>query len=169
MSLDPLQADALGSTPAPTARVRRGALGRRQLVAAVLLLFAGGVVLCALVVRQRDQRVRLAALHKLDPARQWLNDYLAESSFLPPRLEKVEIERPAMQYPAPAEIMVLRNEAGPFALFAGPVAGMIMPGADGCAALVYEDGRVHTRWLTLQELRAARQHREALVQSGEGS
>jgi hypothetical protein len=127
------------------------------------------VVFLGFVVQQRDARGRELALQQLEPARQWLADYLAERGYLPPEVPEDAghiPERPALAYPAREEITRLRRHDGPYALIIGRSLGLITPGMDGCAAIIYDHGNVYVQWLSLDEIRAERQKRVDILTAG---
>jgi hypothetical protein len=126
------------------------------------MVLAGGAFVLA-VARQRDSQLRHVAMGHVEEIRRTLEAFIKERSYLPATLDELPPGRPAIPYPSLDEIRRLREEGGPYVLFAGPFRGMILPRGDGCAAVLYDHGEIRTRWLTGPELREERIRRRALL------
>jgi hypothetical protein len=128
----------------------------------LVFLAVSALVFLGVVVQQRDARGRDLALQQLEPARKWLAEYLDDRGYLPPEVPDdsgLLPERPTLAYPAKEEITRLRRHDGPYALIIGRSLGLITPGMDGCAAIIYDHGKVRIEWLDLATIRAERQKR----------
>ena len=140
------------------------ARGGLRLRGMAILLVLSAAVFCLLVVYQRDQRTKQAVLDQADSVRAWLQEYLDEHGYLPPRVppEAGFGKGAKLPYPTVEIVRVFRSQPGPHVLAVGPICGLITPGGDGGAVIVYHDGRVYTRWLSLDEVREEIRKRRAL-------
>lgn len=154
--------------PVPPVLRPASRLSRRRIFTTLVILALSALVFLAFVVQQRDVRAREIAVQRLEPVRKWLADYVEERGYLPPEVpEDLALlpEHPALPYPAKEEINRIRRHEGPFALVIGQSVGLITPGTDGCAAVVYDHGQVRVEWLTLAEIRAEREKRLDMLQA----
>ena len=98
----------------------------------------------------------------------WVEEFLEKRSFLPPALPNdllEELGTPRRAYPHHQDVPHLRGLAGPYMLFAGPHVGLILPGRDGCAVVMYDHGTIRTTWMSLAAVKAESQKREALLEN----
>jgi hypothetical protein len=154
------------SVKQPPLIVRANIRGRLVRVAAMLSLAA--IVFCVLVVWQRDTRLRNLALAWADDVRQLLQAHLDEHAILPlefPDKDLIDVSLLEMRYPTADEIPRLKDKPGPYVVIAGPRRGMITPDASGCAALIYEQGKIRVEWLTRPDIEREREIRRNLVRS----
>jgi len=95
-----------------------------------------------------------------------LQDYVDDRGYLPPSLPpEVSFGKTArLPYPSVELVRSLRTKQGPQILTVSPRCGLIRPGGDGCAAIIYDGGRVSTRWMSMSEVREAIRQRQVLRQ-----
>lgn len=119
-----------------------------------------------IVVRQRDMRSKDASLQWAKRVEVSLQKILDERKFLPQKFPGgLEIDQgvPLVPYPQPAEVSQLESSDQPFLVIAGPRKGLILPGQDGCACVMFDSGKVKAAWLSMAEFQAAQQRRQQLV------
>lgn len=146
------------------ASTRQG-VGRKIGLAAIFLVISS-IVFCAIVVRQRDIGRKESSLKWAKKIQVRLQGILDERKFLPRTLPDdlgVVPEELRLPYPSPEEVSRLETSDKPFMVVVGPHVGLIMPGRDGCAAVVFDAGRVEAAWLTVAEVDAAQERRAMLA------
>jgi hypothetical protein len=152
--------------PAPQAANRQFA--SRRLWAALIALVISAAVFCVLVVRERDNRVRVVAMAEATRVAAGIQAYLNEWHAIP-HLERLPPEAQfaggpgAIRYPGSSAIQILREHQGPFVLVTGLRQGMVLPGGDGAAAVICDHGRVFAQWLTDAQIRAEQTKRNAIL------
>ena len=168
MSIERVNAEVANAASAAIRRVAPQRT-RRWVIASVAMLVAAGVVFCVLVVVCRDKQHRHNAIDELADVRQWLQEFADEHGYLPPKLPD-EIgfgeSSPSLPYPSVQIIRIFRSQPGSHVLVAGPIRGMILPGKDGGAAVVYDEGKLSVRWLSRPQLRAEARNRRELFGGG---
>ena len=143
----------------------RQGLGRKIRLTAIFLAVSS-VVFCAIVVRQRDIGRKENSLKWAEKIQVRLQGILDERKFLPRTLPDdlgVDPAELRLPYPLPDEVSRLETADAPFMLIVGPRVGLILPGGDGCAAVVFDAGRVEAAWLTIAEVDAAQKRRAMLA------
>jgi len=142
-------------------------VARRRLGTAVILLILSALVFCVVVVRQRDVRLKRLAIAEVREVQKWVGDFLAIHRFLPPKLPEDRTffasGQPALAYPTSREIVRLRGHSGTIMLVAGPRCGMITPGGDGYAVLLYDAGKVSTQWISPKRFDELRRQRNQML------
>ncbi|GJM24147.1 MAG: hypothetical protein DHS20C16_05620 [Phycisphaerae bacterium] len=144
---------------------RPRSLGRNIRLTAIFLVVSA-IVFCLIVVRQRDMRSKDASLQWAKRVEASLQKILDERKFLPQRLpDGLDLDHGAAQvsYPQATQVSRLELSEQPFLVIAGPRKGLIMPGQDGCAGVMYDAGKVEAIWLSVAELEAARERRQKLM------
>ena len=154
----------------PIDQVHRASPGwtRKRLAAIAGVLLLSAIVYCVLVVWQRDNLLRNAAIDRVVNIQVWVQEFLDERSFLPPALPDDLLDglgTPLCAYPHRHDVPHLRGLTGPYMLLAGPRQGLIMPGHDGCAVVMYDHGTIRTTWMSLAAVEAESQKREALLKN----
>ncbi len=132
----------------------------------LVFLFVSAVVFCLIVVRQRDVQNREAGMRWAREIQGSLQKILDERKFLPQKLpagQELEQASPFVPYPQPAEVSRLELAEQPFLLIAGPRRGLILPGQDGYACVMYDSGKVEAVWLSVPEAQAAQKRRQQLL------
>ncbi len=131
-----------------------------------LFLIVSAIVFCLIVVRQRDARSRDSSMQWAQRVEASLQKILDERTFLPQKLpEGLKIEKGVAlaPYPQPNEVSRLESSEQPFLVIAGPRKGLIMPNQDGCACVMFDDGKVKAAWLSIAEFVAAQKRRDQLL------
>ncbi len=149
--------------PAGGSEPRR--LGRRFRLTA-LFLFVSAILFCLVVVRQRDARSKLDSLRWAERIESSLQQILDERGFLPRKLpEGLELKKgePLAHYPNSIELSQLEASDQPFLIIAGPRKGLILPATDGCACVLFDDGKVTAAWLSMSEWVEAHSRRKKLL------
>ena len=155
---------ASGQPTAHQQTARRRPMGMRKLA---IVLLVSAVAFAFLIIRQRNANVRGSALTAAEAVQSWVQDFLDQKAFLPSRVPDDiigKIGNPCIAYPDRIDLVALRPQQGPFVLVAGRF-HPILPAGKGCAALVYEQGRVSVNWLDGAEAKQARTHRKSLCQN----
>ncbi len=145
--------------------VRHPGLGRNIRLTGIFLIVSA-FVFCMLVVRQRDATRRELNLKWAENIQVQLQKILDERKFLPRSLPTdldVNPETLKIPYPSPDAVSRLEIQDQPFVLIAGPPKGLIMPGGDGCAVVLFDAGRVSAEWMTITEVEAALERRRKLA------
>lgn len=140
---------------------------RLRLLALASLLFLSGIAFCLLVVHQRDMRIRSAPEIWAEQIKDKLQSYYDERGFLPPTPPEVSAVvdgRRMVEYPSPADLLKLHRLGEPFIVTASPRAGLILPGADGCSAVLFENGKLQTTWMTIAAAQDAQRDRKDLLE-----
>jgi hypothetical protein len=141
---------------------------RGRLVRIALLLSLAALAFCLLVVWQRDARMKGAAMAWAEDVQSVLQRHLSEHASLPtefPDAELIDLKNLEMPYPKAVDIPKLEGDPGPYVVIASPRRGLITPGGDGCAALIYDHGRFRIDWLTRADIERERAIRRELVKS----
>lgn len=145
---------------------RPRASSRRRIGAAVLILALSAVVFCMAVVRQRDVRLKQLSLSQIREVESWVREYYKDHGFLPASLASDRTffngQPPRLDYPKPRQILLLRDHEGPILLVCAPMMGMITPGGDGFAVLIFENEQFRSEWLSPQEYSKLRAERREL-------
>lgn len=161
--------DGTGSTPRSKAQAEPAYFNpardrRRKTAAIAILLVLSASGFCALVVWHRDAQLKTAAMDWAETTQAWFQAYIDERGYLPfelsPDLPKAggPFE---LQYPNIEQVTRLRDQTGPYVLVAGPRQGLITPGADGCAAVIYDHGKIRVEWMTRSEIETAEKQRQS--------
>ncbi len=143
----------------------RRRVGRRMKWTAFLLCFSS-LVFCMLVIRQRDSARKDSGMQWARAVETKLQVILDEKHLLPATLQDdsdVEAASLRLAYPSVDELERLQSLEQPFVLVIGARRGLIFPGGDGCPALIFDNGKVHSVWLTMAEVDVAIQKRPVLV------
>jgi len=131
-----------------------------------IFLVVSAIVFCLIVVRQRDLHNKKVGMRWAKRVEVGLQKILDERKFLPQKLpDGLELEhRTALvPYPRSDEVSRLELAEQPFLVIAGPRRGLILPGQDGCACVMFDAGRVQAAWLSVPEVQAAQKRREQLL------
>lgn len=164
--MDQTQAQTVETTKTPQPLRAPGSIARKRIAAIIVLLLLSAIAFCALVVWNRDTHLKARAMEWAGSIQVWLTKYVQDRSYLPPQLPADVIGTVGaleLPYPNRDEIVWLRTLDGPYVLVAGPKQGLIMPGGDGCAVVVYDHGTIRTAWMPRSEVRAEAQKRKDLV------
>ncbi|HNO78660.1 MAG TPA: hypothetical protein PKN33_11420 [Phycisphaerae bacterium] len=132
----------------------------------VLFLIVSAIVYCLVVVQQRDTRTKDEGMRWAKGVAADLQKILDERKFLPQKFpdgHEIENGTPFVPYPSPEEVSRLELEEQPFLVVSGPRKGLIMPGRDGCACVMFDAGKVTAAWLSVPEVKAAQQRRQQLL------
>lgn len=150
-------------------RNRRPTRDQRRLGAAIGLLVISALVFCIVVARQRDVRLRQIQMNEVRDVCTWIGDYYKLHGFLPPALPADEPPfssfLPLVPYPQSRQLRFLRDYKQPFLLAANSRVGMITPGGDGFAVVLFYDGKVSADWITPQRFAELRDARKELFSS----
>jgi len=145
----------------------RSEIARRRLRRGVLLLFAAAVVLCAVVVWQRDARQIEDTRQLIDRRMGPVARYLAEHGTLPYDFPKnadqdLQGKTTGFTYLEPDVIRWAMTAGQPVVIGYGHVRGLIAR-PDGHAVMVYDHGKLRAEWLTQSQLqdRLAKQRQAA--------
>lgn len=166
-SVSPNRSNGSSVGPQTVRTARTDATSRRRIGAAVFILALSAVVFCMAVVRQRDVRLKQVSLSHIREVESWVRNYYEEHGFLPASLPPdqnfFDGQAPYLAYPDPRQVPNLNHHKGPIILISAPLMGMITPGGDGHAALVIENGQLHSEWISPEQLFEMRQARRDLL------
>ena len=134
----------------------------------MFILALSAVVFCMAVVRQRDVRLKQLSLSQIQYVESWVKDYYASHGFLPPSLpadlDFFDGQEPNLGYPEPRQVPILNHHhGGPILLIAAPMMGIITPGGDGYAVLIFEKGQFRSQWISPSQLLELRNVRRELL------
>jgi hypothetical protein len=144
---------------------QRGRRQRRRIGGLILLLVISAVMFIFVVSWHRDLARIKAAMDAATAAANWIQAYSQDRGHLPfelPEAATDALSPLSVPYPTRADIYRLGDLPGPFVLVAGSRQGLLLREA-GCAAVVFEDGAAKAKWLTYDEVVAARQRRADLL------
>ncbi len=144
---------------------------RKRIAFVAALLLLSGIAFCVAVSWNRDLARKTTAQAWAGNVREWLESSLtarplAGSEWSLPSVlpdEFTSDRRPLIPYPPREDVYRLRYEGGPFVIVSSPRQGLITPGADGCAAVLFDHGKVSVVWLTDEDARAELAKRDALL------
>lgn len=133
----------------------------------MFILVLSAVVFCMAVIRQRDVRLKQVSISQIREVESWVQDYYNSHGFLPASLPPDQSffdgQPPYLDYPERRQIPIISQQAGPIVLICAPLMGMITPGGDGHAALLFENGQLRSEWISPKQLTNLRQARRDLL------
>lgn len=168
-----MKPEPLSSAGAATAALReRSRKVRSRLARSLLLLTIAAVVLCVLVVWQRDGRRVDAARRRIRSAFAPVARYLDDHGTLPidfpyPNGDPAPHTSEAFTYVEPGVIRWAVRDPEPVVIGYGRLKGLIAS-PDGHAVMMYHNGRLWTDWLTPDELEDRLAEQRALAGATSG-
>jgi len=140
---------------------------RRRLISVALLLFISGILFVCVVSWQRDQTRIMSATEAAQRVSAEIGRYIAETGHLPFQVsESMAIWGGKLELPYPDRNAIYRIEHldEPSVLIVGPRQGFVPPRDAGCAGIVYDRGKLHAEWMSMDRVATAKQRREALLE-----
>ncbi len=139
---------------------------RGRVFVILALLAVSAVAFSIFVCWHRDLRIKNNAMDWARKVGTSIQKYYDEKKFIPPVLDEelVSLDHVApITYPDKTDVARLRSVNGPFVLLTSKRCGLITPGADGCAAVVFTSGKITVKWMKTSEVNEERAKREALL------
>ncbi len=156
--------DAAGKPSQERSRRARSHLGR-----SFVPLIAAAVVLCVLVIWQRDRRHIEAARHRISETFEPVAAYLEAHGTLPLDFPYDLLENPsrAFTYAEPEMIRWALRSEDPVVIGYGKGEGLIAR-PNGHAVMIYDKGRLRDDWLSRSALEEQLDRQQVALESGGG-